>query len=123
MAGCGPHGGSADQHGAGASPGHRPDTVADLLEQLQREHNDTLEHEHLALTEIHHLVGHEQLFDTLFVYENYPVDTAALLGNSGLTVSAFTSREYNHYPLSVTAIPETALGLRVEFDTSVRHPT
>ena len=47
------------------------DTVADLLEQLQREHNDTLEHEHLALTEIHHLVGHEQMFDTLFVYENY----------------------------------------------------
>ncbi|HNM85331.1 MAG TPA: amino acid adenylation domain-containing protein, partial [Mycobacterium sp.] len=95
------------------------DTVADLLEQLQREHNDTLEHEHLALTEIHHLVGHEQMFDTLFVYENYPVDTAALLGNSGLTVSAFTSREYNHYPLSVTAIPGEALGLRVEFDTEV----
>ncbi|MCB0946627.1 MAG: non-ribosomal peptide synthetase, partial [Mycobacterium sp.] len=65
------------------------DTVADLLEQVQREHNDTIEHEHLALTDIHHLVGHEQLFDTLFVYENYPVDTAALLGTSGLTVSAF----------------------------------
>ncbi|MCB9417790.1 MAG: amino acid adenylation domain-containing protein, partial [Mycolicibacterium sp.] len=95
------------------------DTVADLLEQVQREHNDTIEHEHLALTDIHHLVGHEQLFDTLFVYENYPVDTAALLGTSGLTVSAFTSREYNHYPLSVTAIPGEALGLRVEFDTEV----
>ena len=55
-------------------------TIADLLDQLQRAHNDTLEHEHLALREIHRVTGHDQLFDTLFVYENYPIDTGALLG-------------------------------------------
>ncbi len=60
-------------------------TVADLLDQLQRAHTDTLEHQHLALSEIHRLTGQERLFDTLFVYENYPIDTAALLGVDGLT--------------------------------------
>ena len=40
-----------------------------------------LEHQHLALSEIHRVTGQDQLFDTLFVYENYPIDTAALSGD------------------------------------------
>ena len=94
-------------------------TTADLLDQLQSAHNDTLEHQHLALTEIHRITGHDQLFDTLFVYENYPIDTAALSGDHELAITEFTSREYNHYPLTVQATPGHELGLRVEFDTDV----
>ncbi len=94
-------------------------TVVDLLGQLQRAHNDTLEHQHLALSEIHRVTGHDQLFDTFFVYENYPIDTGALLGVHELAVTEFTSREYNHYPLAVQALPGRELGLRVEFDTEV----
>ncbi|KUI42166.1 hypothetical protein AU197_06590 [Mycobacterium sp. IS-1590] len=94
-------------------------TVADLLEQLQSAHNDTLEHQHLALREIHRLTGHDQLFDTLFVYENYPIDTAVPLGDDGLAVTDFSNREYNHYPLAVQAIPGTELTLRVEYATDV----
>jgi amino acid adenylation domain-containing protein len=94
-------------------------TTAHLLDQLQRAHNDTLEHEHLALSEIHRLAGQEQLFDTLFVYENYPIDTAALSGANGLAITEFTNREYNHYPLTLQAAPGDELGLRVEYDTDV----
>ncbi|OCB48449.1 non-ribosomal peptide synthetase [Mycobacterium vulneris] len=94
-------------------------TVAELLDQLQRAHNDTLEHEHLALTEIHHLAGHEQLFDTLFLYESYPIDTSAFLGVQELAITEFNNREYNHYPLSVMALPGHELGLRLEFDSDV----
>ena len=64
-------------------------TVADLLDQLQSAHNHTLEHQHLALPEMHRLTGHDQLFDTLFVYENYPIDTAALLGVDGLAITEY----------------------------------
>ena len=92
-------------------------TVADLLSQLQLGHNDTLEHEHLALNDIHHVSGHDQLFDTLFLYESYPIDTSAFTGVQELAVTDFTNREYNHYPLSVMALPGHELGLRVEFDT------
>ncbi|MCV7398504.1 amino acid adenylation domain-containing protein [Mycobacterium paraseoulense] len=94
-------------------------TVTGLLDQLRRAHNQTLEHEHLALPEIHRATGHDQLFDTLFVYENYPIDTAALAGAHEVSVTDFSSREFNHYPLSVQAVPGDELGLRVEFDTHV----
>ena len=94
-------------------------TIADLLDQLQSAYNHTLEHQHLALSEIHRITGHDQLFDTLFVYENYPIDTAALLGVDELAITEFISREYNHYPLTVQALPGHELGLRVEYDTDV----
>jgi hypothetical protein len=94
-------------------------TIADLLEQLQSAHNHTLEHQHLALRDIHRVTGHDQLFDTLFVYENYPIDTGAPLGADGLAITDFSNREYNHYPLAVQATPGTELSLRVEFDTDV----
>ncbi len=97
-------------------------TIADLLEQLQNAHNHTLEHQHLALTEIHRATGHDQLFDTLFVYENYPLDTAALFTANGLAITEITTRDYNHYPLAMVAIPGDELGLRIEFDTDVFDP-
>jgi amino acid adenylation domain-containing protein len=94
-------------------------TTADLLAQLHRAHNQTLDHQHLALSEIHRITGHEQLFDTLFVYENYPIDTTAPLGVDGLAITEFSNREYNHYPLGLQVLPGTELGLRLEYDTEV----
>ena len=94
-------------------------TTADLLNQLQSAHNDTLEHQHLALSEIHRITGQDKLFDTLFVYENYPIDTAMVSGDNELSISEFTGREYNHYPLTVQAQPGPELSLRVEYDTDV----
>ena len=94
-------------------------TTAELLDQLHSAYNRTLEHQHLALSEIHRATGYDQLFDTLFVFENYPVDTAALSGANGLAITEFTAREYNHYPLTLQAMPGAELGLRVEFDTDV----
>ena len=85
-------------------------TVADVLDQLQRAHNDTLEHQYLALRDIHRVTGHDRLFDTLLVFENYPIDTEALSGVDGLTVTEFINREYNHYPLAVQVLPGTELG-------------
>ncbi|MFI5511748.1 amino acid adenylation domain-containing protein, partial [Mycobacterium sp. NPDC051804] len=94
-------------------------TVVGLLEQLHTAQHHTLEHQHLALPEIHRLTGQDQLFDTLFVYENYPVDTAALSGRDGLAIAALHTREHNHYPLTMAAAPGAELGLRVEYDTEV----
>ncbi|WP_374021659.1 amino acid adenylation domain-containing protein [Mycobacterium sp. HNNTM2301] len=94
-------------------------TVAGLLDQLRRAHNHTLEHQHLALPEIHRVTGHERLFDTLFVYEDSPIDTAALAGAHEVAVTDFASRGFTHYPLSVRAAPGEELRLRVEFDTEV----
>jgi non-ribosomal peptide synthase protein (TIGR01720 family) len=93
-------------------------TVSDLLGQLQRDAEVTFDHQHLALPEIHRAGGHDQLFDTLLVYENYPMDTTAPLGPDGLRITEFSNREYNHYPLTMQAIPGAQLHLRIEYDTS-----
>ena len=58
------------------------------------------------------------MFDTVFVFENYPVD-AALFGTNGLAITEITGRENNHYPLAMVVRPGRELGLRVEFDTDV----
>ncbi|MDR3659489.1 MAG: amino acid adenylation domain-containing protein, partial [Mycobacterium sp.] len=96
--------------------------VTDLLDQLQSAHNDTLDHQHLALNEIHRVAGHDQLFDTLFVYENYPVEAGMSVGaedGDDLTITSIANREFNHYPLTVEAFPGDELGLHIEYDTEI----
>ena len=94
-------------------------TVADLLEQLQSAYTHTVEHQHLALNEIHRVTGHDQLFDTVFAYENFPIDSTALSGGNGLAIVNIARREYTHYPLTVQALPGVELGLRVDYDADV----
>jgi amino acid adenylation domain-containing protein/non-ribosomal peptide synthase protein (TIGR01720 family) len=94
-------------------------TTSDLIEQLQGAYNDTVEHQHLALSEMHRITGHDRLFDTLFAYENYPIDSSALSNDQELTLTDARVREYNHYPLTLQAQPGDELGLRVEYDTDV----
>ncbi|OBG17976.1 non-ribosomal peptide synthetase [Mycolicibacterium celeriflavum] len=97
-------------------------TTADLLDQLQRAQSQTLDHQHVALRDIHRLTGQERLFDSLFMYENFPIDSGALSDAGGLAISNVVSREYNHYPLTAQANPGRELNLRIEFDTDVFGP-
>jgi amino acid adenylation domain-containing protein/non-ribosomal peptide synthase protein (TIGR01720 family) len=95
-------------------------TTVELLEQLHDAHNTTLDHEHLALSEIHRITGHDKLFDTLFGYENYPLDAAALAGTQELAITELDVREHNHYPLTMqAAMSGDRLGLRVEYDSGI----
>ncbi|WP_231985700.1 condensation domain-containing protein, partial [Mycobacterium sp. E3247] len=94
-------------------------TAADLLEQLQGANNHTFDHQHLALNDIHRIVGQDKLFDTLFAYENYPIDAAALSGDQELSITDIASRESTHYPLTIQAQPGHELRLRVEYDTDI----
>ena len=94
-------------------------SAADLLDDLQGAHAATLEHQHLALSEMHRISAQDKLFDTLFAYENYPVDATATGDGGDLAITAFTTHEQNHYPLTVQATPGPTLRLRVEYDTAV----
>ncbi|PRC43773.1 non-ribosomal peptide synthetase, partial [Mycobacterium sp. ITM-2017-0098] len=94
-------------------------TTADLLDQLRNGRNRTLDHEHLALSEIHRVTGQQRLFDTVFVYENYPTDAAKLSGDDGLAVTDLTNRDFYHYPLAIQAVPGTELDLRIQYRADV----
>ena len=73
-------------------------------------------HQHLGLAEIQGLVGLGELFDTLVVFENYPVDRAALAkASNGLHATPIAGHDASHYPLSLAAVPGERLRLRLEY--------
>ncbi|WP_083667213.1 non-ribosomal peptide synthetase, partial [Mycobacterium sp. SP-6446] len=94
-------------------------TAVDLIDELHSGNAKTIEHQHLSLSEIHRIAGHDQLFDTVFVYENYPTDTAASVGADELAIGELTNRDYYHYPLTIQAGPGPELQLRVQYRTDV----
>ena len=45
---------------------------------MQSEQAALLDHQHVGLAEIHQAVGSAELFDTMTVFESYPIDREAL---------------------------------------------
>ncbi|MEV5597205.1 amino acid adenylation domain-containing protein [Streptomyces sp. NPDC052496] len=88
------------------------DTVAQLLARLQDAQAALLPHEHLSLAEVQNIAGTRTLFDTLTVFQNYPVDLLDLTGTTARTVSgdlnlaSVGGRDAAHYPLTFTAMSE-----------------
>ncbi|MFH8349192.1 amino acid adenylation domain-containing protein, partial [Streptomyces sp. NPDC018045] len=88
------------------------DTVARLLTRLQDAQAALLPHEHLSLAEVQGIAGTRTLFDTLTVFQNYPVDLLDLTGTTARSVSgdlnlaSVGGRDAAHYPLTFTAMSE-----------------
>ncbi len=75
-------------------------------------------HQHLGLSEVQALAGlGGELFDTLTVFENYPVDDAAgsAAEAAGLRLTGITGHDATHYPLSLSAAPGERLRLRLDY--------
>ncbi|WP_225770548.1 non-ribosomal peptide synthetase, partial [Inquilinus sp. Marseille-Q2685] len=96
----------------------RPDPearVGDWLRQVQDVMLALHEHEHTPLADIQRWGGQGGLFDTLLVFENYPIDRAARAGGD-LLVSAAGTVGATPYPLSLAVpardTPDIALGYR-----------
>ncbi|MFJ6194943.1 amino acid adenylation domain-containing protein [Micromonospora sp. NPDC092111] len=89
--------------------------VARMLLRLQDQQSALMAHQHLPLTEVQRLAGHGDLFDTLVVFENYPLDPRLLsLPGTGLRLTGVSGRDATHYPLTVTAIPGERLRLQLD---------
>src|SRR5699024_162951 len=54
------------------------ESVRGLIERIQAEQADLLDHHHVGLPQIQQAAGVGALFDTLTVFESYPVDQAGL---------------------------------------------
>ncbi|MBC8636025.1 amino acid adenylation domain-containing protein [Caballeronia sp. EK] len=92
---------------------HAGETVAQLLERIQRDQSALLPHQHIGLTEVQALVGHGELFDTLVVVENYP---AARMQSEidGVVLTGMTVNDTTHYPVSLMVTPGRELELRID---------
>ncbi|MFC4126350.1 amino acid adenylation domain-containing protein [Nocardia rhizosphaerae] len=82
--------------------------VSELLARVQAEQARLLDHQHVGLAAIHRAVGLAELFDTLTVFESYPIDREALsqaLDIAGMRVLDVEGTDATPYPLNLMVIP------------------
>ncbi|MDE1165525.1 MAG: non-ribosomal peptide synthase/polyketide synthase [Pseudomonas sp.] len=94
-------------------------TVRQWLQQLFERNLELREHEHLPLVSIQEcseLPKGQPLFDSLFVFENAPVDATVLAGAEGLNARSGSGRTHTNYPLTVVCYPGDDLGLHLSYD-------
>lgn len=58
------------------------------------------------------------LFDSIVVFENYPLDAAAEQYDCGLSISNIQTTEQTNYPLAVVAVLDEQLSVKITYDTS-----
>ncbi|WP_340203731.1 condensation domain-containing protein, partial [Ascidiimonas sp. W6] len=79
------------------------ETIDNWLGELQQGHTTAREeYSYLSLNEIQRCTGIQgTLFDTLLVFENYPVDEALLSTSKNLSISNIDGHEYTNYVLTL----------------------
>ncbi|HET9380916.1 MAG TPA: amino acid adenylation domain-containing protein, partial [Streptomyces sp.] len=93
------------------------DTFTELLDAQQRRQVALLDHHHLTLAEVQaqsSAVG--ELFDTLVVFENYPVEADGL-GElaDGIRITGAVGQDATHYPLSLFPAPGRRMRIRLGY--------
>ncbi|MFJ3517038.1 amino acid adenylation domain-containing protein [Streptomyces sp. NPDC090131] len=92
------------------------ESVADLLRRFRDEQNALLAHHHLGLRLIQKQAGGGELFDTLVVIENYPVDPSARAPLAdGVRVTGVEARDGTHYPLTLSVSLDERAELALEY--------
>ncbi|MFD4179606.1 non-ribosomal peptide synthase/polyketide synthase [Rhodococcus sp. NPDC058514] len=97
-------------------------SVAELLRLVQDEQTALLEHHQLGLADIQAKTGLGLLFDTLTVFESYPVDRAGFDEHTdiaGMRVTGLTGRDATHYPLTLMSILDPHLHLHLRYRTDL----
>ncbi|MGV4982339.1 amino acid adenylation domain-containing protein [Streptomyces sp. NRAIS4] len=99
---------------------HPGESLAALLRRVQQEQAALIVHRHLSLTEVQRTAGHGELFDSVVVFENYPLDPAVLRAESrGVRLAGFEVGDATHYPLSLLAIPGERIRFRLDHRADV----
>ncbi|MBU3731947.1 MAG: amino acid adenylation domain-containing protein, partial [Beijerinckiaceae bacterium] len=97
------------------------ESLIDWLQDLQREQAGQEENDNLSLSEIQRcagVLGGQSLFETLFVYENYPIDESAKSFSENIGIKSVIGVDSTHYPLALAIMPGTNTRLRFTFDTA-----
>jgi amino acid adenylation domain-containing protein/non-ribosomal peptide synthase protein (TIGR01720 family)/FkbM family methyltransferase len=92
------------------------------LQELQRSQAEQRGFEHTPLVKIQEWSGlprSRALFDTLFVFENYPLNASFSQGGGGsLQMKEVVAVEQANFPLTVVVMPSERMVLRLEYDAA-----
>ncbi|MCP6758271.1 MAG: amino acid adenylation domain-containing protein [Fischerella sp. CENA71] len=95
--------------------------VLGLLKDLQTQQVEFEEYSYSSLADIQSLSDVPKgtlLFESLVVFDNYPVDEAGQEKNYGFSIDNFYAIEQTNYPLTVMVIPGEELLVRISYDTN-----
>ncbi|MFI6084255.1 amino acid adenylation domain-containing protein, partial [Streptomyces sp. NPDC051217] len=92
-------------------------SLGTLLGTLQERQSALLDHHHYGLHEMYQSTGLRRLFDTMVVFESYPIDSAGLseaYSAAGISVTGISPLSSTHYPLVVVAFAEPHLRVTLQ---------
>ena len=96
------------------------ETFGSALSRLQQEQSNLMAHQHVNLADIQRSLGFDQLFDTLVVFQNYPIDSVISRTRIGsVRVTGTQGHDVGHYPLALTAVPGDRLWLQLGYRTDL----
>jgi len=98
------------------------DSIISWLQQLQSHSIEVRQYEYSPLVEIQQrwsqIPLNTPLFESIVVFENYPVDSSLQRGKSGLEIGDVRSVENTNYPIALMAIAQSELALKIMYDRS-----
>ncbi|AUH39244.1 non-ribosomal peptide synthetase [Streptomyces sp. CMB-StM0423] len=97
--------------------------AVELLADLQRRQVGLMAHQHIGLPDVQKLAGPGATFDTLVVYENYPLTSAESDDPEALSIRfAGEPQDAGHYPLTLIAWPGEQLRAELFYRRDVCEP-
>ncbi|MFK0730407.1 MAG: condensation domain-containing protein, partial [Gloeotrichia echinulata HAB0833] len=91
------------------------------LEQIQQLMSELQHYSYTPLVDIQALSevpGGIPLFESILVFENYPVDSSLLNEDYSLELSEIEGFEQTNYPVTVVAVPGNELLVKISYDTA-----
>ncbi|NLV81180.1 MAG: amino acid adenylation domain-containing protein, partial [Rhodococcus sp.] len=95
------------------------ESLASLITRVQREQAGLLDHHYLGLPEIQEVAGAAARFDTLVVFESYPVDREALAAQAdlldGMVIDGIDADDSTNFPLTLLVTMDDRLHLKLRY--------
>jgi len=95
--------------------------LAGFLREIQARQTALGQYEYSRLVDVQgwsELARDVPLFDTLFIFENYPMGEAGAASEDGFSVSQVATVERTHYPLTCLVLPGRELNLKLVYQTA-----
>jgi amino acid adenylation domain-containing protein len=97
------------------------DSLLPWLRMLQEQQIELRQYEYSPLVQVQgwsEVPRGQALFESLLVFENYPVDASLMQRLRSLSVSNLRKIERTNYPLTLLAVPGAELALQISYDPS-----
>ncbi|WP_330256991.1 amino acid adenylation domain-containing protein [Nocardia sp. NBC_00565] len=94
------------------------ESLGQLLDRIQADQATLLDHHYVGLTDIERVAGPATVFDTITVFESFPIDRGGLTADTdiaGMRLLDVTGTDGAHYPLGVIARVDTRLHLEIKY--------